>query len=114
MTRTSVGKRPARVVSMSVPKLRSESEEADWWYQNRDAAEDFLIERGRRGDRNLELEIELKPKKLISIRPPETDIERTNKLAVRKGMAYQTYLHSLLHEGLAREERKSKVKTPGV
>jgi predicted DNA binding CopG/RHH family protein len=78
------------------------------------AVEDLLVKHGGRVGRNLEIEVELKPAKLISIRLPEADIERTKKLAARKGLPYQTYLRSLLHEGLAREERKSKVKTPSA
>jgi predicted DNA binding CopG/RHH family protein len=114
MANRSIGKRPRRIISLNVPKFKSESDEAKWWYKNRDAVEDLLAKHGHRVGRNLEIEVELKPAKLISIRLPEADIERTKKLAARKGLPYQTYLRSLLHEGLAREERKSKVKTPSA
>jgi predicted DNA binding CopG/RHH family protein len=95
-----------RVNPLTVPKFKSEAEEADWWYRNRNIVEDLIAKHGRRVGRNLEVEIALKPAKLISIRLPEADIQRTKRLAARKAMPYQTYLRSLLHESLAREERK--------
>jgi predicted DNA binding CopG/RHH family protein len=106
MAKKSIGKRQQQAISLMVPKFKSEAEEADWWYRNRNVVEELIEKHGRRVGRNLEVEIALKPAKLISIRLPEADIERTKKLAARKGIRYQTYLRSLLHESLAREERK--------
>lgn len=59
----------ARAVPVKVPKFKSESEEADWWYENRDLVGDFLAKHGRRVGNNIEIEVELKPPtKMISIR----------------------------------------------
>jgi predicted DNA binding CopG/RHH family protein len=41
--------------------------------------------------------------RLLSIRIPEPDIALAQKLAVAKGLPYQTYIKSLLHEALERE-----------
>jgi predicted DNA binding CopG/RHH family protein len=105
MARTSIGKQQ-RAILLTAPKFKSESEEADWWYRNRNVVAEFLRKYGQRVGKNLEIEVELKPSKLISIRLPEADIDRAKKLASEKAMPYQTYLRSLLHEGLEREERK--------
>ena len=42
--------------------------------------------------------------RLLSIRLPEPDIALAQRLAQRKGLPYQTYIKSLLHEALAREQ----------
>ena len=44
--------------------------------------------------------------KLISIRLSAHDLAMANHLAHKKGMPYQTYIKSLLHETLVREYRK--------
>jgi predicted DNA binding CopG/RHH family protein len=107
MANTQAGKRQ-RVIPLTVPKFKSESEEADWWYQNRNVVADILRKHGRPVGRNLEVEVELRPTKLISIRLPEADIERAKKLAARKAIPYQTFLRSVLHEGLDREQRNGQ------
>jgi hypothetical protein len=43
------------------------------------------------------------PSRLLSIRLPEPDIALAQKLAEAKGLPYQTYIKSLLHEALERE-----------
>jgi predicted DNA binding CopG/RHH family protein len=42
----------------------------------------------------------------ISIRLTVTDLMKANQQAVAKGLPYQTYIKSLLHEALEREARK--------
>jgi len=41
--------------------------------------------------------------RLLSIRLPEPDIALAQQLAAAKGLPYQTYIKSLLHEALERE-----------
>jgi hypothetical protein len=41
--------------------------------------------------------------RLLSIRLPETDIALAQRLAESKGLPYQTYIKSLLHQALERE-----------
>ena len=41
--------------------------------------------------------------RLLSIRLPEPDIALAQRLAQSKGLPYQTYIKSLLHEALERE-----------
>jgi predicted DNA binding CopG/RHH family protein len=44
--------------------------------------------------------------KLVSIRLNSADLALATKLAIRKGLPYQTYIKSLLHESLVRENQK--------
>ena len=46
--------------------------------------------------------------RLISIRLSAHDLAIANQLAFRKGMPYQTYIKSLLHESLVKEYRKAE------
>lgn len=44
--------------------------------------------------------------KLVSIRLNSVDLALATKLATQKGLPYQTYIKSLLHESLMRESQK--------
>jgi hypothetical protein len=48
--------------------------------------------------------------RLVSIRLPEPDLALAQKLAAAKGLPYQTYIKSLLHEALEREKMLGDVK----
>jgi predicted DNA binding CopG/RHH family protein len=49
--------------------------------------------------------------KHISIRVSVEDLEIANKLAAKKGLPYQTYIKSLLHESLVAENAKRNGRT---
>jgi predicted DNA binding CopG/RHH family protein len=46
--------------------------------------------------------------KHISIRLSAADLAIANKLAAQKGLPYQTYIKSLLHESLVKENARAK------
>jgi hypothetical protein len=48
--------------------------------------------------------------RLLSIRLPEPDIALAQKLAQSKGLPYQTYIKSLLHEALEHERARAERK----
>jgi len=88
---------------LKVPRFENESDEAAWWFQNRDRiAQDFdraaaegKLTRGtvaRRGNT---------PTTTIRLDP--TDISKARALAQKRGLKYQTYLKALIHEALERE-----------
>ena len=94
-------------IEIETPVFRTEAEEAEWWYRNRGVLEELLFKRGEPVGKGVELEVELKPvTKAISLRLPVRDIERARKLAVHRGLKYQTYIRALVHEGLGREEKR--------
>ena len=99
-----------------VPKFATEAEEADWWYQNREAHGKDLLEAVRKGGVQVltkeKLLARLAASKraaapMVSIRIPADDLALARKQAERKGLPYQTYIKSLLHETLAQRERKT-------
>ena len=96
-----------------VPNLRNESDEADWWaspagraHVKRKSAENESSGTKVKGS-GLVKKMNKKSSVQIAIRLPQADLDQARKLAERKGLGYQTLLKMLLHEGLAREARRS-------
>jgi len=101
-----------------VPAFASEAEEADWWYKNRNAHAKQLLAAMKSGEaqvltkERLQERIAASKKKtaapVIALRIPAADLALARKQAEQKGLPYQTYIKSLLHEALAeRENRKA-------
>ena len=90
-----------------IPAFRTEAQEADWWYKNRKALDQDLSQAARAGelkvlDRKALLRRVARSRvsKVISIRLSESDLELARLQAVQRGLPYQTYIKSLLHQAL--------------
>jgi predicted DNA binding CopG/RHH family protein len=100
-----------------VPRFATEAEEADWWYQNREVHGKELLAAVKSGEAQILTREKLlarieaskkKPAPVVALRIPAADLALARKQAERKGLPYQTYIKSLLHETLAdREKRKA-------
>ena len=92
-----------------VPKFKTEAEEARWWHDNRAKVEQALI--GAMDDGTIRrgtatrLSVEARTSKNITIRMADSDLDLARKQAGEKGLPYQTYIKSLLHEALVKGER---------
>ena len=100
-------KKSERVV---VPKFKTEAEEAQWWYDNREKVEDALthaMDTGtiRHGTAQ-RLTSEARASRNVTIRMAELDLGLARKQAEEKGLPYQTYIKSVLHEALVKRERR--------
>jgi predicted DNA binding CopG/RHH family protein len=95
---------------IQVPKFSTEAEEARWWYENRnrisgaliDAMDNRSIERGTA----LRLTREARASRNVTLRMAEADLDLARKQAEEKGLPYQTYIKSLLHEALVKRDRR--------
>lgn len=106
-------KQPKRIV----PAFATEAEEAQWWYKNRNIHGKQLRTAVKSGeaqtltkDKLLERMAASKktPAPMVALRIPQADLALARKQAEKKGLPYQTYIKSLLHETLAeREKRKT-------
>jgi hypothetical protein len=88
-----------------LPAFENESEEAQWWFDNREAVgEDFAqaIREGR-VTRGAMVRRGLVRTPTIDIDPE--DFSQAQALAEKKGVRYQTYLRTLIHEALEREAK---------
>jgi predicted DNA binding CopG/RHH family protein len=95
---------------MIVPKFKTEADEAQWWYDNREKVENALIramDNGtiRRGTAQ-RLTSEARASRNVTIRMAEADLHLARKQAEEKGLPYQTYIKSVLHEVLVKRERR--------
>ena len=90
-------------------EAKNEAEEAAWWDAN---SERLMLEAAKRGTLKMgtleQLLGEMKKAKreetrLLSLRVPVADIELAKAQAEEKGMGYQTYIKSRLHESLRHE-----------
>jgi hypothetical protein len=96
-----------------IPKFINENDEADWWasragkaYVKKRAAAAQSAGSKPRGSRLISV-MNRKSSVQIAIRLPQADLAKARELADRKGLGYQTLLKMLVHEGLAREARRS-------
>jgi predicted DNA binding CopG/RHH family protein len=87
-----------------IPAFKSESEEADWWYENRGRLDKDLLEAGKKLKRldqaTLKTCLAASKSRVVSIRLPEADLELARQQASQKGLPYQTYIKSVLHQAL--------------
>ena len=100
----------------AVPAFASEAEEAAWWYRNRNLHDvEFAAAvksgeaqalTGERLRERIEASKAKTPAQVISLRVAAADLAMARRQAERKGLPYQTYIKSLLHETLAARERR--------
>ena len=106
---------------MSKKKLaeaHTEIEEARWFEQNQDRLL-RLFEKAEKegslriGGKSVGITLSKRTESLakprsqkVMLRISTGDLDRARQQAAQKGIGYQTYIKSLLHEGLEREERR--------
>jgi predicted DNA binding CopG/RHH family protein len=93
-----------------LPKLATESEEAEWWDDHKDIVERNLIQAMRDGwvlrGTARRLAREARVSRNVTIRMAEADLDLARKQAAAKGLPYQTYIKSVLHEALVKRQRR--------
>jgi predicted DNA binding CopG/RHH family protein len=95
-----------------VPTFATEAQEAKWWYKNRKEIDQDVVKAARAGELNVldrktlnDRIARSKAAKVVSIRLPESDIELARSQASEKGLPYQTYIKSLLHQALEQQHK---------
>jgi predicted DNA binding CopG/RHH family protein len=99
----------------TIPRFATAEEEVQWWDQNRGKVTKDFVEAAKNGEVKV-LKRERLAERLatrpVTIRLLEADLELARGQAERRGLPYQTYIRSLLHETLAEREasanRRSK------
>jgi predicted DNA binding CopG/RHH family protein len=89
------------------------TEDAAWWLQNRKLLEKELRAAIHAGEtitaEELRRRIEASKQRrapVVALRIPEADLTLARKQAKQKGLPYQTYIKSLLHQALAQCEKQ--------
>ena len=98
-----------------LPAFATEAEEAEWWYKNRNVHGKQLLAAVKSGRAQVLTKEKLReriaaskktPAPVVALRIPAADLALARKQAEQKGLPYQTYIKSLLHETLAERERR--------
>jgi predicted DNA binding CopG/RHH family protein len=90
----------------TIPAFRSETEEAEWWYKNRATLDKDFLDAAKKGTLKrldaaaLKERLAASKTRVVSIRLPEGDIDLARHQANQKGLPYQTYIKSVLHQAL--------------
>ena len=93
-----------------IPVFESEREEAEWWYKNRTRLDKDLVEAAKTGklkrldQATLKARLAASRSRVVSIRLLENDIDLARQQAAQKGLPYQTYIKSVLHQALRRSK----------
>jgi predicted DNA binding CopG/RHH family protein len=101
----------------AVPTFSTEAEEAAWWHKNRNTHGNQLLAAVKSGEAQVLTKERLldriavsrkTPAPVVALRIPQADLALARKQAEKKGLPYQTYIKSLLHETLAEREKRSE------
>ena len=90
-----------------IPTFKSEREEAEWWYRNRAELDNEFAAAADKGELRL-LDQKLLRERLgggtrvVSLKISQEDLDLAREQAEKKGLPYQTYIKSLLHDALRR------------
>jgi predicted DNA binding CopG/RHH family protein len=88
---------------LKVPRFENESDEAAWWFQNRDRIAQDFDRAAAEGKLTRGTVARLGNTPTTTIRLDPADISKARSLAQKRGLKYQTYLKALIHEALERE-----------
>jgi predicted DNA binding CopG/RHH family protein len=98
------------------PTFATEAAEAEWWFKNRNIHGKQLLTAVKSGEAKSLTKDKLleriaasrkTPTPVVALRIPQADLDLARKQAERKGLPYQTYIKSLLHETLVDRERRN-------
>ncbi len=98
-----------------MPAFATEAEEAAWWYENRNLHGKQLLPAAKNGEAQVLTKAKLleriaaskkAPAPVVALRIPAADLALARKQAEHKGLPYQTYIKSLLHETLTEREKR--------
>lgn len=101
---------PTKADRKKVPKYATEAEEAKWWHDHREMVEKDLVQAIEEGTAQhgaaRRLVKEARASRNVTIRMAEADLDLARKQAEEKGLPYQTYIKSVLHEALTKRARR--------
>ena len=89
-----------------VPRFATESEEADWWFDNREAHGEIMAKAlEERPPMNLVELLKQRGQEVprVSVRFDYDDIARAGKQAAARGVELESYMRDLLHEALLKD-----------
>jgi len=98
-------------LKFALPKFQSEAEEAEWWDQHRDETAQWIEAAVLAGETTTLSAVLARARQhsgganALTIRVDPPDADRARALAAQKGIPCETYLKTLLHDALDRDEQ---------
>jgi predicted DNA binding CopG/RHH family protein len=96
---------------IGVPKFRSEKQEAEWWDAHPEVITALFLKAKKEG-KIKRLPVVRRATKPVTIRLPVADVETAQELADKRGLPYQTYIKTLLHQALEHERKAGSTPQP--
>ena len=115
MKKRQTEKQTEKAPKHSVPAFMTEAEEAEWWYDNRAKHGKQLLAAVKSGHAHVLTKEKIEERiarsrktaaPVVALRIPQADLDLARRQAEKKGLPYQTYIKSLLHETLAQREKR--------
>lgn len=109
-------KQLAKKTKRSVPAFATEAEEAAWWRENKEQHGKAMLAAASSGEAQVLTKTKLQERiaaskktaaPVVALRIPAADLALARKQAEQKGLPYQTYIKSLLHETLTEREKQN-------
>ena len=90
-----------------IPSFANESDEADWWFTHADELADEMLQAAAEGTlgRGTTAKRAAALNNLVQLEP--RDIALAREQAALRGIEYETYIQTLLHDALLREAKAS-------
>jgi hypothetical protein len=88
--------------SLEIPKFATEAEEANWWFEHRAEVEANLraaMAEGKTGRGTLMR----RAMEANAVLLDADDVTKAHAVAARKGVSYQAYVKTLIHDALEKE-----------
>jgi predicted DNA binding CopG/RHH family protein len=101
------------MTKIEIPDFTSEAEEAQWWFDNQDALDDEFLAAAAEG--KLTQGTLAKQFGLASnvVRLDPQDVQLAREIAAKRGLDYEQFIQSLIHETLlAKEQEAAQQGTP--
>lgn len=90
---------------IQLPAFANEAEEAQWWYDNREARADAFVKASREGRVTQGAMVRRGLVRTPTVMIPAEDFADAKALAEKKGVHHETYIQGLVHEALQREKQ---------
>jgi len=92
---------------LKLPKFDNEAEEARWWHENQDLLAQEFHRSANNGTLKYGTAIRRAMEAASTVQLDPSDISKARALAEKRGLDYQAYLQTLIHEALEREEKSA-------
>ncbi|HMD99191.1 MAG TPA: hypothetical protein VKM93_17930 [Terriglobia bacterium] len=102
-------------LKFTLPQFQSEAEEAEWWDRHREETAQWMEAAVSVGETTTLSAVLARARErsvvadALTIRVDPPDAERARALAAKKGIPSETYLKTLLHDALDRDEQLRKM-----